>query len=85
MLEALSSKKIVISVFENPLKEDYLKISPFAKYIYICKNANEVVDVVMSIYNDPWKNKTMVENGYKWAADQTWGKITDTYLSLWKI
>lgn len=84
MLEALSAKKIVISVFENPLKEDYLKNSPFASYIYICKNAIEVSDVVMSIYNDPWKNETMVENGYKWAADQTWGKITDTYLSLWK-
>lgn len=84
ILQALILKKTVIAVYENPLKEDYLKNSPFANSIFICKNPDEVVDVIFSIKNSPWKNKTMLENGYKWAKGQSWEKVSATYLSLWK-
>ncbi len=84
MLEALSFKKIIIAVFDNPLKEDYLRMSPFARYIFICKNADEIVSVVESIRKDTWKTQTMIENGAKWAETQTWDSVTEVYLKLWK-
>ncbi|HUQ84982.1 MAG TPA: glycosyltransferase family 4 protein [Candidatus Limnocylindrales bacterium] len=85
MLEALIHKKIVISVYENKLKEDYLRNSPFANFVYICKDASEIYDVIKSVLDNPWKSEAMVNNGYLWAKDQTWEKVTKTYLELWKI
>jgi hypothetical protein len=84
MLQVLAARKIVISVFENKLKEDYLKNSPFAKYIYICKSGEEIYSVIQSIAVESWKTNSMVENGFKWAVGQTWGNVTEKYLKLWK-
>ena len=85
ILEALIAKKIVIAVFENPLKEDYLKMSPFSNFIFICKDASEILEVMKDTKQNSWKNRAMIENGYSWARNQTWEKIADTYLKLWKL
>lgn len=85
MLQALAAKKIVIGVYENNLKDDYLRMSPFKEYVYICKDSKEISDVIKSIAKDPWKSNAMLDNGYKWAREQTWEKVTDIYLKLWKI
>lgn len=85
ILEALIAKKIVISVYENKLKEDYLRTSPFADFIYICKDAKEVVQVVEYIKNDPWKSESMIEKGYIFAKEQTWDGVCKIYLRLWKV
>ena len=85
MLQALAARKIVIAVYENKLKEDYLKLSPFAHFIFICKDADEVVGIIKSIQANPWKSNTMIENGYQWATTQTWESIGKIYLDLWKL
>lgn len=84
MFQALIARKIVIAVYDNPLKEDYLKMSPFINYIYICKDADEVAGVVIDIFKNSWKSESMVSSGYNWAKDQTWEKVTNTYFNLWK-
>lgn len=85
MLEGLVAKKIIIAVYDNPIKEDYLRTSPFANFIYICKNTEEVVEVIESVKNAPWKSASMIEKGYNWAIKQTWDEVTKIYLRLWKI
>lgn len=68
ILQSLIFKKPVFAVYENPLKEDYLKMSPFKKYISINKiNLNKKYSV----------------SGYNWAKKQTWSKVTDIYIKLW--
>lgn len=69
ILEALIAKKPVFAVYENELKKDYLKITPFYKYISINK-----IDV----------DKKYSIEGYNWAKKQTWGKVTDLYIKLWQ-
>ncbi|HSW47875.1 MAG TPA: glycosyltransferase family 4 protein [Candidatus Saccharimonadales bacterium] len=83
LLEALIAKKIIIATYENKLKEDYLKLSPFLKYIYICGSSEECVKVIESIKNTPWKSEAMLSEGYNWASQQTWDKVADIYLRLW--
>jgi glycosyltransferase involved in cell wall biosynthesis len=85
MLDALINKKIVIAVYENPVKEDYLRMSPFLEFVYICKNSQEVADVINYIKNNPWKSRAMIDRGYEWAKNQTWEKVTRQYLDLWKL
>jgi glycosyltransferase involved in cell wall biosynthesis len=73
IMESLINKKPVIAVYENSLKEDYLKMSPFSKYIQIINNSKDIN-----------LNIKYSEQGYKWAKEQTWGKVTDIYLKLWQ-
>lgn len=84
MLELLAHKKTVIAVYQNPLKKDYLKNSPFERFIFICKNESEITQAMLSIYQNPWKSETMTRNGQKWANTQTWDKVTRMYLKLWE-
>lgn len=78
MLEALLAKKPVFAVYQNALKRDYLEMSPFAEHIYISASAE---DLVRKITNS---NSADVNRGYEWARKQTWDKVTDTYLKLWR-
>jgi glycosyltransferase involved in cell wall biosynthesis len=84
ILEALSLSKIVIAVYENQLKEDYLKTSPFSNFILIAKDSDEVYKIVKNIKENSWKYKSMVNNGYEWVRKNTWENCADIYLKLWK-
>lgn len=73
ILQALIFKKPVFAVYENPLKEDYLKMSPFKNYISIINNPKDIrINIKYS------------QEGYQWAKNQTWQKVTDIYLKLWQ-
>lgn len=73
ILQALIFKKPVFSVYENPLKEDYLKMSPFNNFITIVDKPEQIR-----------LNKKFSQEGYQWAKKQTWEKVTDIYLKLWQ-
>lgn len=83
ILEAMAAKRLVFAVYDNPLKRDYLKMTPFAKYIIIAKNSKELSDKVFYFLDNPEKEKVVVDNAYNWIKNQTWEKVTDTYLNLW--
>jgi len=53
ILECLAVKTKVFSVFDNPLKEDYLKLSPFEKYIYI---AGDTKTLIQQLQNELLQN-----------------------------
>ena len=85
ILEALYRSKKVFSVFQNELKEDYLKLSPFSKYISISRDASSLVENVLTvIYNKDDKTYNKVERARDWSKKQTWSKVAEIYLQLWK-
>jgi len=49
ILECLAARSYVCSVFDNELKEDYLKLSPFAQYINITDNRDELAEQTTSL------------------------------------
>ena len=84
MLEAIVQKKEVIAVFSDPIKKDYLEMSPFKEYVSIAKNASEIAKCVdVSLENGP--NKRKIEAGYAWAKQNSWEKVLNTYFLLWGI
>lgn len=85
MLEAMSYKKIVISVYTNPLKKDYLLDSPFRKHAVICASAKEIAAKVEYYLEHPEEEKKITDAAFSWAKKQTWKKIADVYLKLWQI
>lgn len=81
ILEGLANKRAVFSVYDNPLKKDYLKLTTFEKFI----NISESVDVLINnIEAQIMKsNKQSIEAGYDWVKDQTWENLYKVYLKLW--
>ncbi len=61
-LEGMASKCKIKVVWNNKLKEDYWKLTPFWKYI---------------------KNED-INKAYEWVEKQSWGKLTEKYVNLWK-
>lgn len=84
ILEALIRGKIVISPYQNDLKRDYLRDSPFARFVILGGNPDSLVDKMLSIISSPGVKSKMSLDGYNWAREQTWSKVVDTYLDLWE-
>ena len=85
ILEAMINKKLVFAVYDNPLKEDYLRMAPFNKWIVIESNPKELAVKVKFYFENPLEEKKVVEEAYNWAREQTWEKLTKNYLELWVI
>ena len=85
ILEALVHKKLVFALYDNPVKEDYLKMAPFAKFIIIENSPEKLAEEVIFYLINAKKADELVNKGYDWAKKQTWEKVVNTYLKLWKI
>ncbi|MBF8250054.1 MAG: hypothetical protein HW400_655 [Candidatus Levybacteria bacterium] len=85
ILEAMTAKKMVFAVYDNPLKEDYLRMAPFSRYITISNSSSELVSKI-NYYSDNLNEKEkIVENAYKWVKNQTWEELSNVYLKLWRF
>lgn len=85
MMEAMAAKRLVFAVYDNPIKEDYLRLAPFSKFITISNSSSELVSKI-SYYLDNVKAKEkMIARAYSWVKNHTWEEMTNTYLKLWKI
>lgn len=84
IFEAMVAKRLVFANFDNPLKEDYLKMAPFAKWIIIESDPQKLAGKVKYFLEHPEEEKLLVEEGYNWSREQTWEKVTNLYLSLWQ-
>jgi glycosyltransferase involved in cell wall biosynthesis len=84
ILESLAQKRIVIATYDNPIKKDYLMMSPFKKYISIAENSEEIAKFVDFYLKNREKEEKVVEDGFNFAKKQTWEKMTDTYVKLWQ-
>ena len=81
---AMAQKRLVFSVYNNPLKHDYLAMAPFAKWIAIANSPEKLVEKML-YFNRHTKEKTvMLEGAYNWVRIQTWAEVVALYLKLWK-
>ncbi len=83
ILEAFAAKRLVVAVYDNPLKEDYLKLTPYAKFMIIVKQPEEIAEKIDAVLHDSKQEKKMIEGAYNFVKNQTWEKLTTTYITLW--
>lgn len=85
MLAAMEVKRLVFAVYQNPLKEDYLKMAPFAKWIFIAGSPKQLAKMIDDMHKNPNKAELMVGKAYNWVKNQTWDEVVNLYLKLWRI
>lgn len=83
IMEAMAYKCLVITSYNNPLKRDYLKMTPFARWIIVEKTPKKLAERIEYYTMYPEKAKKMVDSGYNWVKSQTWEKLANQYLELW--
>ncbi|HVA96958.1 MAG TPA: glycosyltransferase family 4 protein [Candidatus Acidoferrales bacterium] len=84
ILEALAARRLVFAVYDNPIKEDYLRMAPYAKWIIIENDPRKLVEKIVYYLKHPKEEKLMIEKGHQWVKNQTWEKMVTIYLSLWR-
>ncbi len=86
ILEAMINKRLVFSVFENELKKDYLTLIPNSKdMMIIVSSPKELAEKIVYYYKNPKKAEEKIKNAYRFAKEQTWEKVANTYLKLWGV
>lgn len=83
ILEAFAERRLVFAMYDNPLKEDYLKMTPFADFIITVGSPALLAKKVFYYLDHPKEEKKKIELAYEWVSKQTWEKLTQTYFSLW--
>lgn len=84
MLEVMSLGKPLVTVYENPLKEDYLRQIPGAeKMFWVCGSAVEIVTAINKIISQPDCTSDKVMLGKKFALENSWSHVAESYISLW--
>lgn len=73
ILEALAVGVPVFAHYNNQIKYDYLAMAPFAKFI-----------TIFTDYNQVELKKKDISEGQKWAKSQTWEKLAGEYEQLWQ-
>jgi glycosyltransferase involved in cell wall biosynthesis len=79
ILESFAHEKLVVGVYENALKKDYLMMTPFAKYMLV---GNDPVELASELAQTR-RNTALAKKAYLWVSGQTWERVADTYLKLW--
>jgi glycosyltransferase involved in cell wall biosynthesis len=85
MLEAMAAGAVVCAVYDNPLKEDYLRLFPGADSIIIAGSAAELVEQMRAMMGDEGRAEAMATAGRAFAQEQTWAKVAELYLDLYGI
>ena len=83
ILETLLAKKLIFAVYDSEIKKDYLELAPFASLIVIEKDPVALANKISYFANRPEKSRENIQNGFAWAKQQSWDKLTSQYLELW--
>lgn len=84
ILEALAARRLVFALFDNEIKEDYLRMSPFEEFVIVVGSPEELYERLLYFMKNPNKERQLVEKGYRFAKKNTWKKVADTYQALWR-
>lgn len=83
MLEAMAGGAIVLALYDNPLKEDYLRMSPMAVNAVIAGSPQELADQMAALARSPEEMERRAEAGYQFAKEQTWRRVAELYAGLY--
>ena len=85
ILEAFTYKCLIITTYNNPLKRDYLKMTPFKKWICVESTPRGLANKILFYYKRPEKAGNMINNAYNWVKTQNWENAIRLYLNLWGL
>lgn len=85
ILEAFTYKCLIITTYDSPVKKDYLRMTPFYKWIVVENSPKKLARRIIYYSKNINKTNSKIEKAYKWVSNQNWDNATQAYLDLWGI
>jgi len=82
ILESFINGIPVIAQYAVEIKKDYLKLSPFDKWLIIAETDLEIARGFEQIVNNACFK--MTQSAREWASQQTWSQLASVYRNLWQ-
>jgi len=83
MLEAMAAGAIVLALYDNPLKEDYLRLFPGAGHNVIAASPADLAERAAALVRSPGEGEAVAARASEFARSQTWERVADLYVQLW--
>jgi len=84
ILEAFANKKLVFATYDNPVKKDYLYMTPYKDWIVIAKNSKELAEKIIYYRENKIESEIKIKQAYEWVKNQTWNNMANLYINLWE-
>lgn len=85
ILEAMSYRRLVFTIYNNQLKRDYLYSIPNAKNLmFITASPQELAEKLYAVIKNLKQAEPILERAFSFANEQTWEKVANMYLELYQ-
>lgn len=85
MLESMVRGRVVIAAYADPLKKDYIEMSPFKELILSGSDIPRLLLALSQLQGDPRALESHIDKARRWAFLYTWEKVADSYERLWRV
>jgi hypothetical protein len=76
---------MVFALYDNKIKEDYLKMTPYSKWIVVEGSPAKLAEKLLYYKTHQIEGNKMIKSAYTWAQSQTWDNMVNNYKKLWGI
>lgn len=83
IVEAMQSQQLVVAVYQDAMKHDYLLSHPMVNNMVIAGSAEELVEKLAKL--NKAEEIAMVRRAHAWARHQTWSAVADLYERVWSL
>lgn len=84
ILEAFSHQCLIITTYNNPVKKDYLLMTPFAGWIVVKNSPEKLAEAIWRYSQNPSLAENQINQAYAWVKTQDWPAAVKLYLKLWQ-
>ena len=78
-LESMINGCITACFWDNKLKRDYFKDSPFSNFIIAGNNEDDILKEIYDLERSEDKRNIFIKRAYNWAASQSWERVFQVY------
>lgn len=82
ILEAMAARRLVVAVYDNPVKKDYLLMTPYKDWIIASNKSEDVARIIFNKLGSKSKI-TMITKSQAWVSHQAWSNLAREYINLW--
>jgi glycosyltransferase involved in cell wall biosynthesis len=84
ILEAMSYKCLVATTYNNPVKKDYLLLTPFKNWIVVKNSPQDLAKEIKRFANNPEAAESKIFAAYDWVKTQSWDSAVKLYERVWQ-
>jgi len=83
IIEALNNGCLVFATYNNQLQKDYYELTPFREFMVLERNEKKLYEKFLYYTKHPKQADELIKSGRRWAREQTWDKMSDSYQKIW--